>query len=146
MFQNPKITVTPVQGKDFIGHETTDILGHTMRQVAHLQDKIVREQLISAGWTPPPQRPPWIKPSDFFGGGRPVHAMDIDPGDFYGITEAIHQALEMLGRHPEADSDSSPLDPKRSRRLRQALMAAWLLEYPEEANAMSKTEQEGGAA
>lgn len=143
MFKN-QITVTSVLGKDLIGFET-NIYGQVAQQVASLQDQIVREQLIAAGWTPPPKRPPWIKPEDFFGGGRPVHAMDIDPEDFYGITEAIHNALEMLGNHPEAGTDSSPLDPKRSRRLRQALMAAWLLEYPDEANAVNKTERKGPA-
>lgn len=142
MFQKPVVTVTPVLGQDLIGHDT-DIYGQVARQVANLQDQIVRDQLIAAGWTPPPRRPPWIKPGDFFGGGRPARAMDVDPGDFYGITEAIHHALEMLETHPEAGTDSSPLDPKRSRRLRQALMAAWLLEYPEEAKAMSETEQKG---
>lgn len=75
---------------------------------------------------------PWMKPGQFFG-GRPERAMEIDTTDFYGITEAIHHALEMLENHSAAGTDSSPLDPKRSRRLRQALMAAWLLEYPDEA-------------
>lgn len=139
-----KITVTPVLGQDLIGFET-DIYGQVAHQVASLQDQIVREQLIAAGWTPPPQRPPWIKPGDFFGGGRPAQAMDVDPGDFYGITEAIHHALEMLQGHPDAGTDSSPLDPKRSRRLRQALMAAWLLEYPEEANAAGAQKKEDQA-
>lgn len=75
---------------------------------------------------------PWMKPGQFFG-GRPERAMEIDATDFYGVTEAIHHALEMLEKHPKAGTDFSPLDPKRSRRLRQALMAAWMLEYPEEA-------------
>lgn len=77
---------------------------------------------------------PWMKPGQFFG-GRPERAMEIEATDFYGITEAIHQALEMLANHSDAGTDSSPLDPKRSRRLRQALMAAWMLEYPDEAAA-----------
>ena len=146
MFHNPQITVTALQGRDLIGHETTEIHGQATKQVACLRDQIVREQLIAAGWTPPPPRPPWIKPGDFFGGGRPAHAMDIDPTDFYGITEAIHHALEMLSIHPDAHTDTSPLDPKRSRRLKQALMAAWLLEYPEEARAATQKEQEDGKA
>jgi hypothetical protein len=53
VFQNLKITVTPVLGKDLIGHETRDVHGNVMRQVANLQDQIVRKQLIDAGWTPP---------------------------------------------------------------------------------------------
>lgn len=75
---------------------------------------------------------PGVKPGYSFG-GRPKHAMDIDPTDFYGITDAIHHALEALAEHDDAGTDWSPLDPKRSRRLRQALMAAWVLEYPQEA-------------
>ena len=39
-----------------------------------------------------------IKPGDFFG-GRPEYAMEIDPDDFYGITSAIHHAIEMLNEH-----------------------------------------------
>ena len=77
---------------------------------------------------------PGIKPGDFFG-GRPEYAMEIDPDDFYGITAAIHHAIEMLNKHKDANTDWSPLDPKRSRRLQQALMAAWILEYPKEAAA-----------
>ena len=61
--------------------------------------------------------------------------MEIDPDDFYGITAAIHHAIEMLNKHKDANTDWSPLDPKRSRRLQQALMAAWILEYPKEAAA-----------
>lgn len=53
MLFQPKITVTPVLGKDLIGHETRDAHGNVMRQVANLQDQIVRKQLIDAGWTPP---------------------------------------------------------------------------------------------
>lgn len=77
---------------------------------------------------------PGIKPGDFFG-GRPEYAMEIDQDDFYGITAAIHHAIEMLNKHKDANTDWSPLDPKRSRRLQQALMAAWILEYPKEAAA-----------
>ncbi len=51
MFSN-KITVKPVLGKDLIGFET-DIYGQVVMQVASLQDQIVRDQLIAAGWTPP---------------------------------------------------------------------------------------------
>lgn len=46
------ITVTPVVGKDVIGH-ATDIFGEVAHQVASLQDSVVRKQLIAAGWTPP---------------------------------------------------------------------------------------------
>jgi len=52
VFQKPIVTVTPVLGQDLIGHET-DIYGQVARQVASLQNQIVREQLIAAGWTPP---------------------------------------------------------------------------------------------
>ena len=52
MFQKPVVTVTPVLGQDLIGHDT-NIYGHVSRQVANLQDQIVRDQLIAAGWTPP---------------------------------------------------------------------------------------------
>ena len=55
MFSN-KITVKPVQGKDLIGFET-DIYGQVAMQVASLQDQIVRDQLIAAGWTPPGASP-----------------------------------------------------------------------------------------
>lgn len=51
VFSN-KITVKPVLGKDLIGFET-DIYGQVAMQVASLQDQIVRDQLIAAGWTPP---------------------------------------------------------------------------------------------
>lgn len=81
---------------------------------------------------------PGVKPGSSFG-GRPKHAMDIDPTDFYGITEAIHHALEALAEHEDSGTDWSPLDSKRSRRLRQALMAAWVLEYPQEATARGIT-------
>ena len=56
MFQKPIVTVTPVLGQDLIGHDT-DIYGEVARQVASLQDQIVRKQLIAAGWTPPSQNP-----------------------------------------------------------------------------------------
>lgn len=49
------ITVTPVVGKDVIGH-ATDIWGDVAHQLASLQDRVVREQLIAAGWTPPEVR------------------------------------------------------------------------------------------
>lgn len=52
MFQKPIVTVKPVLGQDLIGHDT-DIYGEVARQVASLQDQIVRNQLIAAGWTPP---------------------------------------------------------------------------------------------
>lgn len=52
VFQKPMVTVTPVLGQDLIGHDT-DIYGRVSRQVANLQDQIVRNQLIAAGWTPP---------------------------------------------------------------------------------------------
>lgn len=52
VFQKPIVTVTPVLGKDLIGYET-NIYGQVAQQVASLQDQIVREQLIAAGWTPP---------------------------------------------------------------------------------------------
>lgn len=52
VFQKPIVTVTPVLGQDLIGHDT-DIYGQVARQVASLQDQIVRKQLIAAGWTPP---------------------------------------------------------------------------------------------
>lgn len=81
--------------------------------------------------------PGWIKHGHTFG-GKPRLALEIDPSDFYGITDAIHHALEQLDEHE--DPDASPLDQKRSRRLRQALMAAWLREYPQEA---ARTAQEG---
>ena len=85
-----------------------------------------------------PEAPlPGIAPGSFFG-GRPRLAMDIAPADFFGMTEAIHHALEMLDEHEDANTDQSPLDPKRSRRLRQALMAAWMLEYPHEAAHLHK--------
>jgi len=51
VFSN-KITVKPVLGKDLIGFET-DIYGQVAMRVASLQDQIVRDQLIAAGWTPP---------------------------------------------------------------------------------------------
>ena len=116
-------------------------------------ERTSRKDLRTAGWvaeplyaTPQPTQPqptqpqagavplPGIKPGDFFG-GRPEYAMEIDPDDFYGITAAIHHAIEMLNKHKDANTDWSPLDPKRSRRLQQALMAAWILEYPKEAAA-----------
>lgn len=50
------ITVTAVQGQDLIGFET-NIYGQVAKQVASLQDQIVREQLIAAGWTPPGANP-----------------------------------------------------------------------------------------
>ena len=81
-------------------------------------------------------RPPWMKPDDFFGDGRPEHAMDVMPDDFHGIAAAIHHAMEALSQHEDAGTDWSPLDPKCSRRLSQALMAAWVLEYPKEAEAL----------
>ena len=52
VFQKPVVTVTPVLGQDLIGHDT-DIYGQVSRQVANLQDQIVRDQLIAAGLTPP---------------------------------------------------------------------------------------------
>ena len=52
MFPKPVVTVTPVLGQDLIGHDT-NIYGHVSRQVASLQDQIVRDQLIAAGWMPP---------------------------------------------------------------------------------------------
>lgn len=52
VFKNLMITVTPVLGKDLIGHET-NIYGEVACQIASLQDQIVRDQLIAAGWTPP---------------------------------------------------------------------------------------------
>ena len=55
VFSN-KITVKPVQGQDLIGFET-DIYGQVAMQVASLQDQIVRDQLIAAGWTPPGASP-----------------------------------------------------------------------------------------
>ena len=56
VFQKPMVTVTPVLGQDLIGHDT-NIYGHVSRQVANLQDQIVRDQLIAAGWTPPGASP-----------------------------------------------------------------------------------------
>lgn len=56
MFKNMMVTVTPVLGKDLIGHET-NIYGQVACQIASLQDQIVRKQLIAAGWTPPSQNP-----------------------------------------------------------------------------------------
>ena len=56
VFQKPVVTVTPVLGQDLIGHDT-NIYGHVSRQVAYLQDQIVRDQLIAAGWTPPGANP-----------------------------------------------------------------------------------------
>ena len=56
VFQKPVVTVTPVLGQDLIGHDT-DIYGQVSRQVANLQDQIVRDQLIAAGWTPPGASP-----------------------------------------------------------------------------------------
>lgn len=58
MHHNPKITVTALLGKEIIGHETIDMHGNRMHQVASLQDHVVREQLIAAGWTPP--QPPQL--------------------------------------------------------------------------------------
>lgn len=81
-------------------------------------------------------RPPWMKPDQSFGGDRPEHAMDVMSDDFHGIAAAIHHAMEALSQHEDAGTDWSPLDPKCSRRLRQALMAAWVLEYPKEAEAL----------
>lgn len=47
------ITVTPLDGaQGLIGFET-NIFGHIARQVASLQDDVVRQQLIAAGWIPP---------------------------------------------------------------------------------------------
>lgn len=136
---NNRITVTPLVGadKDTIGF-VTDVFGEAAHHVVHLQDQVVRNQLIAAGWTPPGEmpRPPWMKPSDRFSSNRPAQAMDVDPEDFYGIADAIHHALEMLDGHEDAGTDWSQLDPKCSRRLRQALMAAWVLEYPKEAEAL----------
>lgn len=62
------ITVTDLQGlnKDVIGVET-NIFGHVARQVASLQDSLVREQLIAAGWTPPPEREPKESPAFRYG-------------------------------------------------------------------------------
>ena len=51
VFKN-QITVTPVLGKDLIGFETS-IYGQVAQQVASLQDQVVRDQLIAAGWGPP---------------------------------------------------------------------------------------------
>lgn len=56
MFKKPMVTVTPALGQDLIGHDT-DIYGQVSRQVANLQDQIVRDQLIAAGWTPPGANP-----------------------------------------------------------------------------------------
>lgn len=47
-----RIHVTPIVGADLIGHDT-EIMGHVYRRVASLQDQVVRDQLIKAGWTPP---------------------------------------------------------------------------------------------
>jgi hypothetical protein len=136
---NNRITVTPLVGKDkdTIGF-VTDVFGEASHHVVHLQDQVVRDQLIAAGWTPPGEmpRPPWMKPDQFFGDGQPEHAMDIMPDNFHGIAAAIHHAMEALSQHEDAGTDWSPLDPKCSRRLRQALMAAWVLEYPKEAEAL----------
>lgn len=97
---------------------------------------VVTLQLVG-GITPGEMpRPPWMKPSARFSSNRPAQAMDVDPEDFYGIADAIHHALEMLDGHEDAGTDWSQLDPKCSRRLRQALMAAWVLEYPKEAEAL----------
>lgn len=52
MSDHNKIIVTPVLVQDLIGFET-DIYGQVAHQVASLQDKIVRDQLIAAGWAPP---------------------------------------------------------------------------------------------
>ena len=49
---NNKITVTPVDNKDLIGFQVA-VFGEMYQQVASLQDQMVRDQLISAGWTPP---------------------------------------------------------------------------------------------
>lgn len=64
----PDVTVTPLKtdDKDIIGFET-NIFGHVARQVASLQDSLVREQLIAAGWTPPPQREPKESPAFRYG-------------------------------------------------------------------------------
>lgn len=124
---NHRITVTPPVGAD---KDATGFITDASKEIS--------DQLIAAGWTPPGEmpRPPWMKPSDRFSSNRPAQAMDVDPEDFYGIADAIHQALEMLDGHEDAGTDWSPLDPKCSRRLRQALMAAWVLEYPKEAEAL----------
>ncbi len=53
MFQSLKITVTAVLGQDLIGHETMDVHGDAIRRVASLQDQVVRDQLLAAGWAPP---------------------------------------------------------------------------------------------
>lgn len=45
-------TVTPLVGVDTIGFDL-DINGQRMRHVASLQDQVVRDQLVAAGWTPP---------------------------------------------------------------------------------------------
>ena len=137
---NNRITVTPLVGEDkntiaFV----TNMFGEAAYHVAHMQDQVVRNQLSAAGWTPPGviPRPPWMKPDQFFGDGQPEHAMDIMPDDFHGIAAAIHHAMEALSQHEDANTDWSPLAPKESRRLAQALMAAWVLEYPKEAEALS---------
>jgi len=45
-------TVTPLVGVDTICFEL-DINGQRMRHVASLQDQVVRDHLVAAGWTPP---------------------------------------------------------------------------------------------
>lgn len=124
---NNRITVTPLVGAD---KDATGFITDASKEIS--------DQLIAAGWTPPGEipRPPWMKPSARFSSNRPAQAMDVDPEDFYGIADAIHHALEMLDGHEDAGTDWSQLDPKCSRRLRQALMAAWVLEYPKEAEAL----------
>ncbi len=113
--------------------------GEARRMIALVRTHVMAHQpnQVKAVSVPPP---PWMKPGQFFG-GRPERAMEIDATDFYGITEAIHHALEMIDE--DTDNDASPLDPKRSRRLAQALMAAWLIEYPQEVEAHGI---KGGAA
>lgn len=124
---NHRITVTPLVGAD---KDATGFITDASKEIS--------DQLIAAGWTPPGEipRPPWMKPDEFFGDGRPEHAMDVMPDDFHGIAAAIHHAMEALSQHEDANTDWSPLAPKESRRLAQALMAAWVLEYPKEAEAL----------
>ena len=47
-----RIAITPVDLPEVLGFKA-NIFGLVVQRIAHLQDQIVRDQLIAAGWTPP---------------------------------------------------------------------------------------------
>lgn len=96
------ITVTPVTGKDWLGFET-NIYGQVSLQIASLQDQIVRNQLIAAGWMPP---------------GAPIHGCHEHANQIRILLAALERSS------PHTDRSNSWKDEAWARQRAEAIAIA----------------------